>query len=312
MRTIPALAVSSLLLATLTACTGGPFAAGCAPFATSGPASSLVDARGPIGNQPTVNFPTPIISGGVEVDQIFPGDGRAVHTGDTITVKYSAYNGATGAHLGSSGYDHAGSLFTLGADNANDVVSDALECATVGSRVAIVGDAITMHDGQGNASAGIGPDDSIVYVFDILDAYPAKATGAPQPARAGLPTVVTAPGGAPGITIPRVSPPTEVTVAQLVQGEGDKLEADAQVLVKFTSVRWETGRVVDSTWSTGRATIIPLSGPSGVSAGVANALIGQAIGSQLLVVVPPGDSGDGTNGTLVYVIDLLGVLPADY
>src|SRR5690606_32936232 len=56
-RTIPALTISAVLLATLTACTGGPFGASCAPLVTSGPASALVSAEGAVGSQPMVDFP---------------------------------------------------------------------------------------------------------------------------------------------------------------------------------------------------------------------------------------------------------------
>lgn len=312
MRTLPALAVSTIVLATLTACTGGPFSAACQPFAHSGPASSLVSATGVIGNSPDVDFPTPIISDGIQVESIIIGDGRTVGSGDTITVKYSLYNAATGASLGSSGYAHTGDLLTLGATNANDVVSDSLECATVGSRVAIVASALAVHGGQGDASIGVGPDDSIVYVIDIVDAFPSKASGAAQPARSGLPTVVTAPNGAPGITIPRVNPPAEFTVAPLVIGAGKKLDATTQALIKYTAVNWQTGSVTDSTWNTGRATLVPLNGPTSFPASIIDALIGQTIGTQLLVVVPPADSGDSTTATLVYVIDVLGSIPTDY
>ncbi|HRN29658.1 MAG TPA: hypothetical protein PK890_08165 [Terrimesophilobacter sp.] len=307
MRTIPALALSSIVLATLTACTGGPFTAGCAPLVSGGAASTLVDAPGDIGSAPTVDFPTPIISDGIETDTIIHGDGRTVNAGDTVTIKYSLYNGATGQGLGSSGYAHDGDLLTLGSANAADVVSDSLECVTVGSRIAIVASALAVHGGQGDASIGVGPNDSIVYVIDVVDAYPNQANGAPQPAQAGMPSVVTAPGGAPGISIPRLAAPVEVAVAQLKIGSGNELTAGDRVLAKFTSVNWDTGTVVDSTWTTGRATIIPLSDGGSVPQPVVDALTGSTVDSQVLVVIPAGDT---SANTLVYVVDVLGILPA--
>lgn len=308
MRTIPALAVSAVLLASLTACAGGPFAAGCTPFAAAGAASALVKAEGAIGTAPVVKFPTPIVSEGIEAQALVVGDGVAARTGDTVTIKYSLFNAATGGPIGSSGYAHGGDYFTLGASTANDVVSDGLECATVGSRIAIVASALAVHGGQGDASVGVGPGDSIVYVIDVVDAFPGKANGVPQAPVADLPAVVTAPNGTPGITIPRTSAPTEVTVALLQAGSGDVLAAGDRALLKYTAVAWETGRVLSSTWANGQSTIAPLDDSGTLPPGVVGGLVGKALGSQVLIVVPRGEGGN-PDSTLVYVIDVLGIIP---
>lgn len=308
MRTIPALAVSAVLLASLTACTGGPFASACTPFAPAGAASALVTAEGAIGNAPAVDFPTPIMSEGIEAQALVVGDGTQVRHGDTVMIKYSLYNGATGTDIGSSGYTHAGDYFTLGASNANDIVSDSLECATVGSRVAIVASGLVAHGGQGDPASGVGPNDSVVYVIDVVDALPGHASGAAQSSVAGLPAVVTAPNGTPGITIPRTAAPTEVAVAELQVGDGAVLAEGDRVLVKYTAVAWETGRVLASTWKDGQATFVTLTEGSGLPAGVVEGLIGKTVNSQVLVVIPQGDEGS-PDWTLVYVFDLLGITP---
>lgn len=311
MRTIPALAVSTTVLIALTGCAGGPFGSACTPIVDGGPASTLVTATGEVGAAPDVDFPTPIITDDVEATSIVTGDGATVTQGDTVTVKYSLYNAATGASLGSSGYGHNGDLLTVGSTNTASVISDSLECVTVGSRVAIVASADIVHGGQGDASIGVGPNDSILYVIDVLDAIPGKASGAPQLAERGLPTIVTAPDGTPGITIPRAPAPTEVATATLIAGDGETLEADDRLFAKYTSVAWETRSVVDSTWSNGRGSVIPLDGSGSLPQPVIDALIGTTLGSQVLVVVPAGELGDGATRTVVYVIDALGVLPAN-
>lgn len=307
MRTIPALAVSAVLLASLTACTGGAFGASCTPFAPAGAASALVKAEGAIGSAPTVDFPTPIVGDGIEAQAITIGDGAQVRGGDTVAIKYSLYNGATGGGIGSSGYAHAGDFFTLGASNANDIVSDSLECATVGSRIAIVASGAVAHGGQGDMAAGVGPDDSIVYIIDVVDAFPGHASGALQTPVTGMPAVVTAPNGAPGITVPRIPAPTELQVAELQVGDGDVLAEGDRLLMKYTAVAWETGRVVASTWSDGQSTFVTLDDEGGLPAGVVEGLIGKTVNSQVLIVVPRGEGGS-PDSTLVYVIDLLGVV----
>lgn len=311
MRTIPALAVSSIVLIALTGCAGGPFAAACTPMVNEGQASSLVSATGEVGSAPDVDFPTPIITDDVEATSLVTGDGATVTQGDTVTIKYSLYNAATGTSLGSSGYTHDGDLLTVGSTNTSPVISESLECVTVGSRVAIVASADAVHGGQGDASIGVGPTDSILYVIDVLDAIPGRASGAPQPAERGLPTVVTAPDGTPGITIPRAPAPTEVASATLIAGDGETLDSDDRLFAKYTSVAWETGTVVDSTWSNGRGSAIPLDGSGSLPQPVIDALIGTTLGSQVLVVVPAGELGDGATRTVVYVIDALGILPTN-
>jgi peptidylprolyl isomerase len=129
-----------------------------------------------------------------------------------------------------------------------------------------------------------------------------------------MPAVVTAPSGAPGITIPKQDPPSKLAVNVLQAGHGETLEADDHVVVKYTAVLWSDSSVFDSTWTGGQAKIVTLTKSDTVTEGLVKGLVGQKIGSQVLIVVPPSQGfGDaGSNGvppgsTLVYVVDLLGL-----
>jgi len=83
--------------------------------------------------------------------------------------------------------------------------------------------------------------------------------------------------------------------------------------VQYQGTNWRTGEVFDESW--GRGTPTPFSTDQVVS-GFATAMIGQEVGSQVLVVIPPAE-GYGTAGqpsagieptdTLVFVIDILAV-----
>ena len=83
--------------------------------------------------------------------------------------------------------------------------------------------------------------------------------------------------------------------------------------VQYTGVIWRTGKVFDSSWSRSQpfATVI---GEGQVIKGWDTGLVGQTVGSRVLLVIPPAD-GYGTAGTstagikgtdtLVFVVDIL-------
>ena len=78
----------------------------------------------------------------------------------------------------------------------------------------------------GSPSAGISGTDTLVFVVDIIAAYPAgsAATADSTPASpdlTGLPAVTGLPGAKPTITVPAgATPPTEITAVVLATGDG--------------------------------------------------------------------------------------------
>lgn len=313
MRTLPALLLTATLVASLTSCAGGPFASGCDSPVSVGDASAVVTATGTFDSKPTVEFPTPVVTKKTERSELLPGKGAPLQEGQTAVLKFTILNGATGAILQQSDYTGLGSMITIGKSDFAPV-SLGLQCATVGSRVAIVGSAKDTHSGQADAASGVGADDAFIYVIDIVKAFPAKASGVAQIPQAGLPAVVTAPNGAPGITVPKENPPKKLTVAVLQQSDGKKVAADDHVVVKYTAVVWADSSVFDSTWTKNQASIVQLTKSDTVTAGFVDGLVGQRIGSQVLLVVPPaegfgdtGSTGVPPGSTLVYVVDILGL-----
>jgi peptidylprolyl isomerase len=306
-RTLPVLLLAAGVVAGLTSCATTPFSAPCGSTVTSGDASEVVTATGKLGAAPTVDFPTPVVTKKLERTELIKGTGPALGEGDVAIFQYTLVDGTTGQTVSASDYTGRGTIVTLG-DSATPAVTVGLECATVGSRVAIATDA---------AGAGQDPTkvtDSFVFVVDILKAFPGKAYGVPQIPQAGMPSVVTAPNGAPGITILKEDPPTALRVNTLREASGAKLKAGDHVVVKYTAVLWSDSSVFDSTWTSGQAKIVTLTKSDTVTAGFVKGLVGQRIGSQVLIVAPPseGYGSAGSNGvpsgsTLVYVVDILGL-----
>lgn len=315
MRKTAALIVAFGMLAALTACAGAPGAGSCDSPITSGDASAVVTATGTFASAPKIDFPTPLVTKKTQRTQLTPGDGPALQEGQPALVDLTLLNGATGAELTKTPYDGiGGSLVTVGPSTF-PALSHGLECAAVGSRVAIVGSAKDTHNGQANEGQGIGADDAFVFVVDVLKAFPGKADGAGQVPQVGMPAVVLAPNGAPGITIPNTAPPKNLEVAVLKAGNGEKVAAGDYVVMKATGVSWSERTVFDSTWKDGPAVVKELVASDTVAKGMVDGLVGKRIGSQVLLVVPPklgfpqGNAAAPADATLVYVVDILGIIP---
>lgn len=308
-RKLPALLVVAALLPALAACSASP-----REEYPSGDASSVVTASGDFGTQPVVDMPTPVIAHETQVSVLIEGDGEVLRNGQPVLVEATILNGGTGEVLQQSGYagERSGVLLTVGS-NALPPVTEALEGVTVGSRIVVVGTAADTHDGQAVPDSGVAADDSFVYVVDVLDAFLPKADGATRAGENGDPTVVLAPNGRPGITIPKGDAPEDLVTSVLKQGDGEVVKDGDYAVLHYTGVTWADNKVFDSSWDRDQASVMQLTAGSVVD-GFHQGLVGQKVGSQVLLVIPPslgyGDQASDTipaGSTLVFVVDILGL-----
>ena len=108
-------------------------------------------------------------------------------------------------------------------------------------------------------------------------------------------------------------PPAGLVSEDLVQGDGQEIQAGDTANVQYVGVSWSTGREFDSSWDRGAR---PFSFPVGagrVIAGWDQGVTGMRAGGRRLLVIPP-DLGYGARGaggaigpneTLVFVVDAL-------
>ena len=279
--------------------------------ADSGSASNSVTVTGDFGAAPTTAFTGPYTIDSTERTIITKGDGDDLKNGDMATVDFTIYNGSTGDKVFST-FDQGATPLQLTIDESQFIpgVVRAVNCAPVGSRVAAV---IPPADGfgtQGNSSLNISATDSMVMVADIEHLVPSRADGADQAPQDGLPTVALDDTGAPTITIPQTDAPADLQLEVLKKGDGDTVADGDTVTVQYQGVIWRTGEVFDQSWGRGPASFQT----GGVVPGFKQALVGQTVGSQVLVVIPPalgyGDAGNSSAGiqgtdTLVFVVDIL-------
>jgi len=296
-RRLSVLVVSASILASLTACSGG--AGNCEPTVASGNSSTAVEATGDFGSAPDVSFPNPLIAKKPERSVLITGKGDPVRDGQPLILEATILNGADGSVLQQTAYsEDGGTLYTAG-DQAIPALGDALVCASVGSRVAVV------TSGEDAGSTGDGPD-ALVFVVDVLDSFPARASGTDQLQQNGMPSVVSAPDGRPGITVPHESAPTKAKVETLTVGDGSKIKDDSRIVAKYTTVNWGTATVSDSTWEAGGASLLDLGGDQ-VAEGLKKALVGKTVGSRVIAVLPGEASGADASAD-IWVVDILGTV----
>lgn len=311
LRRIPAaLAVIGLSALALAGCASAGAPASCDRADAGSPALDLISASGPEG-QPSLTLANPVYVDETSFEDVTVGEGRAV-TSDLQDVMFSVTiaSGSTGETLVSSPTDVRP---LSGWVDHYAGLADMMRCATEGSRIvgAIPFDGVSE---EAATSMGLKEGQAIAVVLDLQRVYPAAADGVPQyNDRPGMPSVVLAPDGRPGIIIPDAEPPSELAVEVLKRGDGPAVGGTDSIRIQYTGVTWDDSEVFDSTWEKGASAAVTL---EGVVPGFAQALDGATVGSQLLVVIPPdlgyGDEGTGSipgGATLVFVIDVLGTDP---
>jgi peptidylprolyl isomerase len=130
-------------------------------------------------------------------------------------------------------------------------------------------------------------------------------------------TVSTGFGGTPTVTIPAAAAPTALSDQVITQGTGPVVASGDTIAANYVGETWaqKNGKVnvFDSSFSRGTPAGFVI-GTGAVIPGWDKELVGQKIGSRVLLSIPPAD-GYGTSGqsaanisgtdTLVFVIDLV-------
>ncbi|ASR02120.1 MULTISPECIES: FKBP-type peptidyl-prolyl cis-trans isomerase [Gordonia] len=106
-------------------------------------------------------------------------------------------------------------------------------------------------------------------------------------------------------------PPADLTITDLIVGDGAEAVRGGVVDVHYVGVDYETGEEFDSSWDRGQSANFPL---DRLIPGWQEGIPGMKVGGRRQLTVPPelayGPAGAGhrlSGRTLVFVIDLLGV-----
>ena len=287
-----------------TACGGSSSASGDSSTSSTNPPRTrkLADIKvsGEVGTKPTVTFETAFVGDAEDHLILIPGTGAEIKAGQRVSVDYVAINGNDGTELDAT-YGVGRQNIILDEKSLLKPVYEALVGQRVGVRALVSAD---ITDRLGAWS---------IFVFDVVSAtdVPTSASGTPVTPDPSLP-VVTVQNGVPTIATPSGTAPSSLVAQVLIKGDGPAITAGQTVLMQYTGLIWATGKVFDSSWASG-AVEFPV-GTGQVITGFDEGLVGQTIGSRVLLVIPP-DKGYGSEGnpqagiggtdTLVFVIDLL-------
>lgn len=315
MRTTTGLLLASGILAAaaLTGCSASGAASSCAPQWPLGGVADAVEVTGAMGGEVSVSFPTPLVQAESSTTAVIEqGDGEIVEEGRTAQATLTIVDGTTGETL------TAGTVLSP-VDALEPRLTTALECVAVGSRVVAVGPASELigADYIAENSLGFDPEQTLVYVIDVLGSYLGRANGVDRLPQNGLPTISLAPDGRPGFTFTNSPPPEDLRISVLKEGSGEVLEEGDSVVLNYTGVSWSDREVFDSSWDANAPAVFVAADSTttegGLIPGFAQALIGQKVGSQVLVSIPaelayPEGSGSSLAGqSLLFVFDVLGI-----
>lgn len=249
------------------------------------------------------------------VKTLVKGRGDAIGANDTVSTYLWIGDGTT-KKVAYSDYQQGQAESLPNNGQLGPVFDKLFSHQTYGSRVVAV---TTAADLLGSADAGsqlgIGKNDSLVVVADIVKKAPTSPAPTDDKAHdvpAGkLPKVVEK-GGKPtgldwsGVSKPALTTPVQRTI--LKRGHGAKVKASDTVTVNYLGETYGAKSPFDESY-----TKTPLTQPlSGLIQGWAVGLEGVQVGSRVLVQIPPalgyGAQGSGSipaNATLWFVVDIV-------
>jgi FKBP-type peptidyl-prolyl cis-trans isomerase len=267
------------------------------PTATAADVAALdaVKVEGDLGKEPKLTFKQPFSVTAPVARVDVKGTGTKLKDGQVLTVNYVAVNGKDGSSLGTT-YGADPQSITLGSPDIIEALNQTLKGQKIGARVLLA----------------VPAQEMTLMSIEVVDArtIPTRAEGEPVAPVAGLPTVTLAKNGEPSITPVKGAPPADLKAQPLIKGAGPAVEAGQTLTLHYTGWLWD-GTEFDSSWD--GAPFSTEIGSGKVIPGWDQGLVGQTVGSQVLLVVPPalgyGDAGSGDkipgDSTLVFVVDIL-------
>ena len=319
-RFLALLAIPLLACVVLAGCgSSKPAASASSSASSSSAANSAVTATGSFGKTPNVTIPKAKAGSTLAVKTVIQGTGTTLTKSDAMAANFVLYFwDGTSSSLKAN-------TFTSNPTMIGGSMLPGLETALigqkVGSRVLAVIPPAQGYGTSGDSQLGITGTTTLVFVIDVLKAYSdtAGATGSQVSNGGGdLPTVSAKAGSAPTLTFSSSSPPSGLVTKTLVKGSGPKIVKGEYVIAQYVGYIWRTKKTFGSSWSSGTPFgFVVGASPEQVIPGWDKALVGQTVGSRVLLSIPPaegygsaGQSQAGIKGTdsLVFVIDIVDAL----
>ena len=270
---------------------------------------------------PSYDFASPLTGDTLQTRVITEGKGPKITGNQLVQFEFQLINAANGKDVQHSSFNGTDTSDWFLAPEMQIPLCKAMAGVREGSRAVVFFPAKIAHENQGVPQFGIGKDDAIIFILDVVKVFLPRAIGNEKSAQGGFPSVVRAVDGTPGVTINSdANPPTAekagaaaVATELLIEGAGETLKSGDSVVLHYSGYLWADGTKFDSSWDSQQPATFTLS-EGNLIQGFIDGLVGQKIGSQVVIVIPPvlgyGNQAQGTipaNSTLVFVVDILGV-----
>jgi len=259
-------------------------------------ALAKVKVAGDAGAEPKITFDQPFTVTAPVARVVTPGTGDDLVDGQVLAMNFLALSGADGSTEQTT-YGAATQPLTLGDASIITELTTVLTGQKVGVRVLL---------------AVPSTESTTIMAIEVASAktIPSRAEGDAVAPVDGLPTVTLASDGTPTITpAATAAAPTTLVAQPLIKGAGAVVAAGQTVTVNYSGVLWD-GTPFDSSW--GKSAFSAALTKGSIIDGWVQGLVGQTVGSQVLLVVPPdlgyGATAQGSipaNATLVFVVDIL-------
>jgi peptidylprolyl isomerase len=294
-----------------------PTSTGSSPTSSSsagGPGLESVKISGAVGSSPTVKFDGATTNTATTSKTVVAGKGPKLHQGDSLIVHTVIADGSTQKTVANSYTDHQPQVVTL-AKSVSSLFLDALVGQKIGSRVVVYTPASAVFGASGNPQLGINSTDNVLIVFDLVGQPVDKPDGAKHPSPGWAPTIVSSKGLITGLDFRSAPKPDgQLRSATLRTGSGPKVKAGQTVFARYLGEVYKGSKPFDQNFDAQSPTPFQI-GVGAVVEGWDKTLVGQHVGAQVVLAIPPkdgyGSKGQPTAGikgtdTLYFVVDIVG------
>ena len=316
-RSLIALSTVLLMLLGLAACgsAGGNEEDGAT---TAGGSLQGMTVDGEVGESLEVSYDGKVTAGEAESQVLAEGDGNPVEANSNVLMHLYIGNG-TAQKQSVNTYEQGPAVSVrMSEDQLFKPVLDAVVGQSQGSRVAVAASVEEVWGAAGQPQLQLKPEDTAVFVADIVSVEPVEVLDSPEGDPADLPAdaprVVEKDGVVTGYDWSKAPPkaPKELTVIPLVEGDGPAVEDESMVTFDYFGAVWGEKKPFDESYSR-EPTPFPV-GVGGLIKAWDKAIPGLTRGSRVMIIAPPdmayGDQDQPNipgGSTLVFVVDVLGV-----
>jgi peptidylprolyl isomerase len=282
----------------------------------SGAGVDSLTVNGHVGTSSNLTFNGKITDSAQVTKVLVTGHGPKVTAKDAVVLQTVIADGTTKKTLSDS-YQGSGPSMVDLAGHIQPFLVNALAGKNVGSRVLLAVSASKIFGPSGNAQVGIGGTDTLVFVLDLVGLGKTGPDGKSQPAPAWAPKIQRTKGVVSGLDFAKAPKPDgKLHVAAVKTGTGAKVKKGQTIFVQYLGAVYRGKQPFDQNFSGSSPgpTAFQI-GTGKVIKGWDRTLVGQRVGSEVLLQIPPKDGygkkaqqGIPANSTLYFVVDILGAV----